>query len=641
MDSEFSRIDQSNDHCSISMSRQYLNASTAVEAVISGKKSFKSYCNSVKIGKLEYALAAETLRYRNLLDDLFTHAGINVRELDMRYGLLLVMTYELLFGRKKIDSGGAVKRKVKELEPKLKDSLQVFSSQNANEGNNSYQVKYADLLTNQDKPRVTVRYARVNTIRLTVADAIAQLREQDPSYTSIEIDPHIPTLLVLRCERSIEASSSSYGRPPSIALAELELVKNGSLIIQDKSSCMPSQVLSDVIIAEMKEEMSHSTKSNSKLTQSFDCIDVCAAPGNKTSHLACCLHDVSSEERQTNTVTTTRMNQSVDTKKPSLYAFEKNPERFQLLSRRMNEAGATHIVIPTHADFLITDPSDKKYANVTYALVDPSCSGSGLLSLERLADNKNKSYAANKSSVVESPVDEDEVDPESIVRGSDVICNSNTSKNEKTTILGSDKKCPLTVKDRLMNLQSFQISIIQHAMKFPRLRYLVYSTCSIHNEENEDVVASVLTSQRNESGSGCSDGGWDVIAPERFISWTRRGMAHSGLTQQQSNCLIRCDPADQTSGFFVALFKKSDPQPDIEIEIEAKKNATQGILIKEPTMVSSGLSEKAVGQTKSTSEIGKVDVSMSKRRISLEDALLSMPVSKKHKLWRPSHKGSF
>lgn len=651
------------------MSRQYLNAASAVEAVISGKKSFKSYCNSVKIGKLEYALAAETLRYRNLIDDLFIHSEINVRELDMRYGLLLVMTYELLFGRKKIDSGGVVKRKLKELEPKLQSSLQVFIANKDNIVSNNYS-KYADLLTENLSSKVMIRYVRVNTIRISVSDAIIQLKQQDPSYSTIEIDSQIPTLLILRSERSVEASTYTSNRPPSVALADLELVKNGSLIIQDKSSCIPSQVLSDVLInnnndVETTNAISNQNKSNTKSHSTlFDCIDVCAAPGNKTSHLACCLHEINDQLQQKSK---SKSKSSHIKKSHSIYAFEKNSERFQLLSRRMNEAGSSHIVIPTHMDFLTTDPNDEKYSCVEYALVDPSCSGSGLRSLDRLADNKHKNnHQGQGQGQVQGEVANDISEYEQEEKSTPTTIKDNNMNNNTTTIKSSNKninddmpvKAPLTLNDRLKNLQTFQISVIKHAMKLPRLRYLVYSTCSIHTEENEDVVATILSQQNDEitssSSSSSSSGNgsavnscWDVIAPQRFTSWTRRGVSHPGLTQSQSDCLIRCDPADQTSGFFVALFKKTvsgmvaETAPVSKTDAKAVTDAVIGVATNSNMTSQNEITESIPSQahiSAKTNDTSENLMKTTKRRISMEEALLSMPTRKKKQFWKQLHK---
>ncbi len=50
---------------------------------------------------------------------------------------------------------------------------------------------------------------------------------------------------------------------------------------------------------------------------------------------------------------------------------------------------------------------------------------------------------------------------------------------------------------------------------------------------------------------------WEVVQPKRFINtWQRRGLPHDQLSKAQSDCLIRCDVADKTIGFFVALFQK-------------------------------------------------------------------------------------
>lgn len=44
---------------------------------------------------------------------------------------------------------------------------------------------------------------------------------------------------------------------------------------------------------------------------------------------------------------------------------------------------------------------------------------------------------------------------------------------------------------RIEGLARFQEAALRHALRFPALQRLVYSTCSLHARENEDVVAAV------------------------------------------------------------------------------------------------------------------------------------------------------
>ena len=95
----------------------------------------------------------------------------------------------------------------------------------------------------------------------------------------------------------------------------------------------------------------------------------------------------------------------------------------------------------THADFTTTKPED--FPDVTGLVVDPSCSGSGIFG-RALEDSHN----------------EEEIE------------NVNT--------------------ERLNKLAGFQFAIMKHALLFPSARKVVYSTCSIHAQENERVVVDLL-----------------------------------------------------------------------------------------------------------------------------------------------------
>jgi putative methyltransferase len=109
------------------------------------------------------------------------------------------------------------------------------------------------------------------------------------------------------------------------------------------------------------------------------------------------------------------------------------------------------------------------YEQVKGILLDPSCSGSGT-SVQRL-DHLLPSAAEGRS--------EDELE-----------------------------------KQRVEQLARFQQTALLHALSFPAVERVVYSTCSIHQRENEDVVRFVLP-QANAQG-------FQLASP--FPSWPHRGL---------------------------------------------------------------------------------------------------------------------
>jgi 16S rRNA C967 or C1407 C5-methylase (RsmB/RsmF family) len=71
------------------------------------------------------------------------------------------------------------------------------------------------------------------------------------------------------------------------------------------------------------------------------------------------------------------------------------------------------------------------------------------------------------------------------------------------------------------------------------------STCSVHAEENEAVVAAVLKAFPE----------WSL--EEAIPGWHRRGIACEGLAGHLARCCLRVDPLlDQAHGFFVACLTK-------------------------------------------------------------------------------------
>ncbi len=123
----------------------------------------------------------------------------------------------------------------------------------------------------------------------------------------------------------------------------------------------------------------------------------------------------------------------------------------------MISAGANKVMV-SNEDYLSLNPQDDKYSNVRVVLLDPSCSGSGM--------------------------------NHSIVDG---------------------RKSDATENIRLQSLSQFQLKALLHSMKFPNAERITYSTCSIFEAENENVVAEALRLQE-EPATDTDIGRWELKA---------------------------------------------------------------------------------------------------------------------------------
>jgi putative methyltransferase len=86
--------------------------------------------------------------------------------------------------------------------------------------------------------------------------------------------------------------------------------------------------------------------------------------------------------------------------------------------------------------------------------------------------------------------------------------------------------------------------LLRHALAFPAVHRVAYSTCSIHAEENEDVIAEMLRTP-------AIDEKFRLIDP--LSCWSHRGLENYHFGSK----VIRAEPErDLTNGFFVALFQK-------------------------------------------------------------------------------------
>jgi putative methyltransferase len=90
------------------------------------------------------------------------------------------------------------------------------------------------------------RHVRVNTLKLSTDEAARRLASYVPRR-----DPHVSDLLVFK---------------PGTDLHDHPMVRDGEIVLQGKASCLPAAALEPRV--------------------GWEVIDCCAAPGNKTTHLA-------------------------------------------------------------------------------------------------------------------------------------------------------------------------------------------------------------------------------------------------------------------------------------------------------------------------------------------------------------------
>ncbi|XP_030041810.1 28S rRNA (cytosine-C(5))-methyltransferase isoform X2 [Microcaecilia unicolor] len=350
-----------------------------------------------------------------------------------------VLVYDLLFGKGLKGSGGW-KATLQKHRARLQAELARLKIRRKVSRNEDLLAPLAGA-----SEALLPRYVRVNPLKTSTDDVIDYFKRQGYTYlgqaSSVQelghlsgkqflTDCHVPELLVFS---------------PRTDFHQDFLYRSGHIILQDKASSLPAFLLDPPLGSHV--------------------IDACAAPGNKTSHLAAILKNTG-----------------------KIFAFDLDTKRLATMSTLLLRAGVTCHEM-ANQDFLQVEPRDPKYMSVTHILLDPSCSGSGIVDrLNQLTDDEKSSC-----------------------------------------------------EERLLALAAFQRKMLGHALSFPAVQCVVYSTCSLHQQENEDVVQDAL--ERN--------GTFRLVSV--LPSWTQRGLD----TFSDAACCLRASPAETlTNGFFVALLQR-------------------------------------------------------------------------------------
>lgn len=381
------------------------------------------------------------------------------------------------------------------------------------------------------------RWVRINIIKTTLKE---QLETTFAGYTLVEsvqevlsgsefsqllhIDKHIPDLVAV---------------PPSFATTSTAAYRKGQIVLQDKASCFPVYLLGPP-------------------DGERDCLDACAAPGNKTTHMAAILRGTKSSANS----------------RSRIFACERDKARAITLQKMVSLAGVDNIVeIKPGQDFLRLDPNRPPWNNVGSILLDPSCSGSGIVG----RDDTPSIVLPAENGQAPAPLSKKRK------RGAkDVSVPDTVDEVITQEAVGQSQQI---LEERLEALSAFQLKLILHAFRFANASKIVYSTCSIHPEENEYVVMKALQS------AVALERGWRVLQLEEQPSglqlWPIRGSRTACIeslatandqdyAEKVAGACIRCEKGtvQGTQGFFVAGFvsyEKADvslPHGSESIEVQ-------------------------------------------------------------------------
>ena len=222
-------------------------------------------------------------------------------------------------------------------------------------------------------------------------------------------------------------------------LKELEIYKNGEIYLQSLSSMLPP------IVLEPKENT--------------DILDMCAAPGGKTTELA-----------------------SLTNNNANITACELNKIRIEKLKYNIEKQGATSVYIMQEDSRRIND-----FFSFDNILLDAPCSGSGTLNVEDV--NLEKTFT----------------------------------------------------KKLIEKSQKAQLELLYKAIKLLKPGHeMVYSTCSILNVENEEIVSKILKNNKVE------------IVPIEF-----EGKEELPLLPTKIDGTLCVMPTELYEGFFIAKIRKN------------------------------------------------------------------------------------
>nr|XP_019525435.2 probable 28S rRNA (cytosine-C(5))-methyltransferase [Aedes albopictus] len=436
-------------HHKIPVPSNYRYASKILRRVVEERANVKSLILEERHIRKGKGLAIMDLILVNLkqIDEMLRRTELLTKEPRLNPWLARVLIAELIFGRGELTGESLPVQCVKRYREELQQALGQLD------------VAPAKLLDFKEP-----RYVRINTNVLAQPGAIRLLQEEGWVLVDEEFEKYADFL-----ERVKNLGDSEF--IVDFHFKEMLVFPNSAknywaraaelkqkFVLQNKACIIPTYLLNP--------------------PKKSVVLDMCAAPGLKTTHLANLMKN-----------------------KGRIYAVERDPNRYKLLCDYAADFG---VIKAINDDCMLI--GEEQAPGVEYILLDPSCSGSGMVSRLKL----NEEYD----------------------------------------------------KQRLYKLGGLQYKLLCHAMNaFPAAKRIVYSTCSIFPEENEDIVQGALK----------HNGHFKLVdAKERLNKeWHNVGSPdYPGIGEK---CLYARSESDLTIGMFVAVFERCEEEEYNEVYLAHEK----------------------------------------------------------------------
>ncbi|KAH9492650.1 putative methyltransferase nsun7, partial [Bulinus truncatus] len=441
-----------------------------------------------------------------LLNDILDRTGFfldnpNLRDLD---SLVCVILYELQtrkFQRRTPLSEDDVDRTCLEVEEallKIKTKvLSVIAKERIKNNAPSIEYLLPEHIRNKDETKSrTPVYMWVNQFKTTVEEMVSLLKTEEFKEIEGGADVSDETEKVFKID---EQCSDLIVCPPNFQFhfKESEYVQSGSLVLQDKSSCLAPQSVQYLLGLDQ------------------DVIHVNVGTGMTTAHLASLLRKKSPHSH--------------------IFGFGSDgAEKMKKAYKNQEFLGVKNVKLLSD-NFLEVDPDDTRFKNVKVILISANCS----------------------KSAITSPV-------QFIV-----------SEGEDMKVLGELSKAESNAS-HIGTLKQEHEQILKHALQFPKVQAVVYTTRSRYEAENESVVIKVIEYVNATTNSKKVP--FRVTPPVLPFSGDEIDSGSSGIDGRY----VRFLPSSKSNGCFVAIISREPLDPKEAARMTIARAKSKGMLGKNP-----------------------------------------------------------